>query len=256
MRYLTFKTCRFYHPDHTIILHLFDRYNTDTSGWVREKQDFQSDMGANYLYKLERQLNVEIRPSVGDSSLSPVFQSDLARWSTLLTEGGVYLDVDQLVLKNFDDILDCDMFFCSYHIPGPPASIQTYYCTVGVLGSSPGHWVPDSISRIIRQKLDPRNYQSIGPPFFKDFLLGNEFNIKQDAGVRNYPRHYFYPLPQPDGNCERLYSGDDTIPDGCYALHWFGGYGPSHRFNAAYTEEMAKTGQDGISKILRKRGLV
>jgi len=255
LRYLTFKTCRVHHPDYQIILHLFDAYSSDTCGWVREKQDFQSDMGQSYLYQLN-DLGVEIRVIKGDATMTPNFQSDIAKWSTLSKEGGIYLDTDQLILKPFDDLLDCDMFFCSFHIPGYPPSINTYYCTVGVLASCPGHWIPTNVSALIRQNLDRRSYQSIGPPFFRTFLTQNEERVKNDVTARNYPWVYFYPLPQPDTHCERLFAGDDTVPEASYALHWFGGYEPSHRFNASYTEEKAKTGQDGISKILRKRGLV
>ena len=251
LRYLTFKTCRMFHPDAEIILHHSKNYSTVTN-WIRERQDFHSDMGKNYFERLQ-DLNVIIKNNDKYSNFSPVYQADFLRWEILNETGGVYLDTDQLILKNFDSLLDCDMFYCSYLLP-----IGIPYYPIGVLGSASGHWIPQEILKNIKNFFNPNEYQSIGPNLFRQFMMTPIIKEKtnSDNGINDYPRVYFYPAPEPDRFCEMMFSENSIDCDDSYAIHWFGGYTASHQFNSSYTEEKAKTSDDTISTYLRKIGAV
>jgi hypothetical protein len=39
-------------------------------------------------------------------------------------------------------------------------------------------------------------------------------------------------------------------------MHWYGGHRMSQLFNMNYSEEMAKTSKDSISKIIRDIGII
>jgi mannosyltransferase OCH1-like enzyme len=238
-----------FHPDYKIILHHSESSSKDTSNWIREKQDFQSDMGKNYFDSLKN-LNVEIKINNNYTQYAPVFQADLIRWEILRTEGGIYLDTDQIIVKNFNSLLDCDMFFCIYHLPS-----GELYCPIGVLGSKPNHWIPTEIVKIIKSHLNIHAYQSIGPPFFRKFLLSYLPQLLSDKTIMNYPQQTFYPLPIPDNFCDQLYSGQVNFNlKHIYAIHWFGGFDKSHAFNTKYTKEFAQISNDSISVLLRKIG--
>lgn len=249
LRYLTFKTCRMFHPDFKMVLHHSEDSSKNTENWVREKQDFQSDMGKNYLDKL-KDLNVEIRTNNSYTQYAPVFQADLIRWEVLRTEGGVYLDTDQIIVKDFSTLLNCDMFFCIYYLPD-----GQLYCPIGVLGSRANQWIPTEIVKIIKEHLNTSAYQSIGPPFFRKFIISFLPQILTDRTIINYPQQVFYPLPIPDNFCDKLYTGQINFNlNYIFAIHWFGGFDLSHNFNAKYTEEFAKNSNDSISVLLRQIG--
>ena len=78
--------------------------------------------------------------------------------------------------------------------------------------------------------------------------------IESDPLIKNYPSSHFYPAPEPDKYCEEMFAGTSIDCKDSYALHWFGGYGPSHEFNSKFSEEFAKTSNDLISTQLRNMG--
>lgn len=249
LRYLTFKTCRLHHPDAQIILHHSSSHTTQTN-WVREKQDYESDMGKNYFDSL-KDIEVKIQPIDKYKNYLPVYQADFLRWEILRDNGGVYLDTDQIILKNFKDLMECEMFYCAYAL-----EISRMYYPIGVLGSVKNHWISQEMIKRIKENYNPYSYQSIGPDLFRTFMNDSEIvnRVESDANIKNYPKTYFYPAPEPDRYCERMFAGTDIEHKDSYALHWFGGYQPSHYFNAKFTEDFAKTSNDLISKTLRDMG--
>lgn len=249
LRYLTFKSCRHHNPDARIILHHSPSYNSEIN-WVREKQDFQSNMGKNYFDHL-KDINVEIIIDDEHKDLTPVFQADLLRWVWLYKEGGFYIDTDQIILKSFEGLLRPDFVYSSFHLKTGP-----YYHPIGVLGSIPEHLIPEIMIKQTQQHLNVRSYQSIGPPLFRTVMTSPQVTESR-ASVSNMPSYFFYPIPEPDGFCEKMFSGEED-PDisRSYALHWYGGYQPSHDFNAKYSEEFARTSNDSISKIIRENGII
>lgn len=247
LRYLTFKTCRLHHPNARIILHHSSSYISQTN-WPREKQDYQSNMGKNYFDSL-KDIGIEILPADRFKDFAPVYQADFLRWEMLRDHGGIYLDTDQIILRNFEPLLECEMFYCAYAID---AGIMYY--PIGVLGSIKKHWLSLEMIKKLNAAYNPNIYQSIGPDLFRSFMNGSEIvnRIERDSNIKNYPQNYFYPAPEPDKYCEKMFAGefDQKLVDS-YTLHWFGGYQPSHEFNAKFTEEFAKTSNDLISTQLR-----
>lgn len=250
LRFLTFKTCRLHHPDAKIILHHSPSYISHTN-WPREKQDYQSDMGKNYFDSL-KDIGIEIQIVDKFKDFAPVYQADFLRWEILKNQGGIYLDTDQIILKNFEPLLNCEMFYSAYALD---AGIMYY--PIGVLGSIKNHWLSVEMIKKLNAAYNPNVYQSIGPDLFRSFMNETEIvnKVENDSTIINYPQTYFYPAPEPDKYCEKMFAGESNhkLVDS-YALHWFGGYQPSHIFNSKFTEEFAKTSNDLISIQLRNMG--
>ena len=249
LRYMTFKTCRLHHPDAKIILHHSPSHTTQTN-WIREKQDYESNMGKNYFDSL-KDIKVEIQTMDKFKEYSPNYQSDFLRWEVLYSQGGIYLDTDQIILKNFEPLLDCEMFYCAYAL-----EIGRMYYPVGVLGSVKDHWLLEDMTKKLKDSYNPNVYQSIGPDLFRTFMNSSQTvnKVESDSAIKNYPASHFYPAPEPDRYCEMIFAGTPVEYKKSYALHWFGGYQPSHNFNSKYTEEFAKTSNDIISVALRDMG--
>jgi len=244
LRYLTFKTCRLKNPDARIILHHSSSYAKNIN-WTREKQDFQTDMGPSYFDKL-KDLNVEIVPYTKHTELQPNYQSDFMRWECLYQDGGIYADTDQIFLKSFNNLLNCDFFYCSYFA-------RIIYYPVGLIGSISGHFIPAQMIQLTKQHLNTNEYQSIGPPLFRALMTHPQVAPQiLSQGIRNYPQEYFYPAPEPDKYCEAMFEGNGPDVTKSYALHWFGGYSKSHEFNSKYTETLVKSSNDTISTLIRE----
>jgi hypothetical protein len=248
LRYLTFKTLRYFHPDSKIQLFLGSEFKKDGHRWGEEKQDFEdaSAIQKDYIDKL-KDINVEVIKVDWFSHVAPNFQSDLFRYWYLKNISGFYLDTDQIILKSFNGLpLDNDFIYSGYE-----AASCGYYTPVGVLGSAKNVEIVDFIHANITKFINPNNYNSAGPFMFREVIKYKQWKDK----IFNAPSNYFYPIPD-SYLVESIYNGTLKLNSESFALHLFLGHPKSQEFNKKYTEEFAKTSNDTISRFLRENSII
>ena len=248
LRYLTFKSLRYFHPKSNIQLFVGTEFRKDGHTWRDEKQEFEEPDGIkkDYIGKL-KDLNIEVHRVDWFSQYAPNFQSDFFRYWFLKSYGGFYLDTDQIILRSFAELpLDNDLIYSGYK-----AQSCGYYTPVGVIGAIKNSEIVDFIMRYLSKFVDINNYNSAGPFMFREVLGHQEWKDK----MFNAPSNYFYPISE-SYMVENIYSGDLKVSNDSFALHWYGGHKLSQEFNKKYTEEFAQKSNDTISRFLRDRGIL
>lgn len=248
LRYLTFKSLRHFHPDAHIYLCIPERFGLGQQKWGGESQDFQNNANCEDYSELLEDLGVEVDfvEYIGDPDYCPILQSDIFRWIWMRDNGGIYLDTDQIILRNFDTLpLEKEFIYCRYD------EIQCGdYCPTGVLGLSKGSPIANIAIEKIANTYRDNSYNSSGP-----FMMRRALGKMNLSDSFNAPWEYFYPVRGSNG-VEGIYDGSFVIPKNSYALHWYGGHGRSQKFNATYNENVMKTSNDTISRTLRGYGIV
>ena len=248
LRYLTFKTLRFFHPNSKICLFVGDKFRKEGHKWNEEKQEFENpdDIKKDYLEELGN-LDVEIKHVDWFSQYAPNFQSDMARWFFLHNYGGFYLDTDQIILKSFETLpLWSTFIYSSYH-----ALSCGRYFPVGVLGASKDSDIVYYIYQVMPKFINANVYNSAGPWMLREVIKTRQWADE----MFNAPSNYFYPVPE-SYRVSEIYDGSFKIPKESYALHLFLGHKTSQEFNKIYTEEMAEKSNDTISRFLRENNLI
>jgi len=235
LRYLTFVTLRHHHPEWTIKFYRGNKFKTQQ--WGIEQQDFQQTGILDHTDKIvgiaDEALEYNEHPN-----MAPNFQSDFFRWDVLANDGGFYLDMDQLILKPFDDLCHHKFIY----------SVYEEYAAVGVIGSEPNFPVVGQIRRMIKNRYSPDNYNVIGPYLFLS-VHGSKKELFQDTFNST---DLFYPIRPHPPQIKQIYDGTLQVPLGRhYAFHWYGGHPYSQEFNKSYTRETMQNGVDTISKIVR-----
>jgi hypothetical protein len=123
-----------------------------------------------------------------DSRLNPVVKSDILRYEVLRLFGGIYLDIDIEVLRNFDELLD-ESFFCADEGMG---NIGT-----AVLGCVPYHPLTHAMLSAIYE-----NYKKNGPPKSPNdqMAFGGPWlftKISKQFNITVLPRQLLYPFHNP-----------------------------------------------------------
>ena len=248
LRYLTFKTLRHFHPHSRIQLYTNNNFSKD--GGI-EDQDYVNPkkFEIDYMGKL-KELDVEIIRVDWFSKLSPNHQSDRFRWRFLSEQSGFYLDTDQIILRSFKNLpLEKYKFiYSSYDIKSSFAQ-SGHFSPVGVLGASKDSKIVAKISGALPRYFKANDYNCIGPLMFLDM----EKKIDMSEGF-NAPSKYFYPAAICDQMC-KIFDGSLKLGEG-FSAHWFGGFGPSQKFNRGYTEEFSQKSQDSISVFLREKKII
>jgi hypothetical protein len=246
LRYLTFKSLRYWHPDSEISLYVANDYNSSNHKWNVEKQDFEGEdlSQPNYIDRL-KDLNIKVIniSSVGDSNYCAILQADLFRVLWLRDNGGFYLDTDQIVLKSFETLpLEKDFIYSRYMEP----QCGDYFPT-GILGASKGNRVAELALEKVMSTYSPYSYNSSGP--FAFLKLAREYNFDKEFNAVNVPSQYFYPIHS-SKDVSKIYEGLYNPIQDSYCVHFFGGHPMTQIFNKLYTEEYAKTSKDSITKIV------
>lgn len=109
------------------------------------------------------------------------FVSDVVRLHALSQEGGIYLDTDMLVLKNFDDFLSHDFFTAEYR-PG--------HLNAAVIGARKGHPILFDLLTVYNN-LEFDFFRPKTIPIVFDEIVGSSLN----TSIKIYSSEYFYPLP-------------------------------------------------------------
>ena len=103
LRYLTFKSLRYFHPHSRIQLFTCKQFSKENSGISDQEFLLPCHITKDYTPML-RELGVEV-VNVNNlaflSKLLPYQQADAYRWFFLRDQGGIYLDPDQIILKSF-----------------------------------------------------------------------------------------------------------------------------------------------------------
>ena len=118
-------------------------------------------------------------------------KSDILRYNVLSEYGGVYLDTDFILLKQFDELLDLD-FFCGVSYDDKPSLFN------GLIGCSPNNNLINSLLEFDRPLMynDAMKLMDSTGPFF---LTRKVFkHIVENKNICILPNSFFYPLPNFD----------------------------------------------------------
>jgi mannosyltransferase OCH1-like enzyme len=94
-------------------------------------------------------------------------RSDIVRYEILLREGGVYLDTDMECLRNIEPLIRGGKFFALRRDPRIE-NRETH--STAMFASTPSHPIMADMVRVVRQKLRPESWTSIGPPLLSAIL--------------------------------------------------------------------------------------
>jgi mannosyltransferase OCH1-like enzyme len=112
------------------------------------------------------------------------FASDILRFYILRKYGGVYFDIDQVLVKDFPEkLLENNLFISQYHE-------RTDYYGFGLLGISSGHQFSDYMCTYYKTYSSKHNVivNKVGSEYIKKLIE------KQETGICILPQEYFYPL--------------------------------------------------------------
>lgn len=123
-------------------------------------------------------------------------KSDLLRYCILNEIGGVYMDTDFILLKQFDELLDMD-FFCGVSYDDTPSLFN------GLMGSSPGNDLIKDLLVLDRPLIydDAMKLMDSTGPFFLTRKVFNHIHSNKDICV--LPNSFLYPLPNFDRSKSR-----------------------------------------------------
>lgn len=144
------------------------------------------------------------------------FVSDYVRLSVLYKQGGIYLDTDMFVLKDFDELLIHDCFLGRQH------NQQVNGC---VIGSKPAHpFIERCITEYKHLVFDEYRLMNIAIPYIITNVFDQYILNKANEKVEMYPPSYFYPFAYEDSLTGKKFY--DYIKPDTYAVHlwntsWF-----------------------------------
>lgn len=250
LRLLTLITFRYHHPDWKIRLWTSESNTANVWNGNLEQQDFQQKGGKDYISEAQY-YGVETVPFDDPltKQLAPNFISDIMRFRTI-DGGGWFFDLDQVFVRNFDDLCDCDFILGAYN--------DVMYC--GVVGASEKSKAPLIIRKYQEGSILGRlsQYNGLGILLLRAILHHPAF-IEGTAGEHHMmlPHPYFYPVFE-SARVRQIYDGMLVLPvsEVNYAIHWYGGHPLSQKFNAGYTEDFARTSDDSISVYIRNEVII
>lgn len=228
LRFLTLVTFRKHHPDWQIFL--CNPQPGSFKTWSGpEQQDFLSKSdGIDYITKC-KELEVIFLDYKKHSDKAPVHTADFFRWDALYNNGGWFFDLDQIFLKNFDDLCSYDFVF---------DGSDNFY--IGVIGLAQGCEIGKYIYENMSRAYNPAYYCCTGPWYMRALLKypGDQLFKTIESKYKTFyaPIDYFYPLNSSD-DVQKLYNDNINISSNAYAIHWFGGHPESQKYNKLVTEE-------------------
>lgn len=180
-------------PDYQFMLWNFDRFDINSSVWVKEA--FEAKKYA--------------------------FAADYIRCFALYKYGGIYLDMDVEVLKPFDDLLDLPYFLCHEH-NREPSIIEA-----AIMGAEKQFILFEKMLEYYAGKhfIQDNNYDTRTLPKIMQSVLLENFQIKQIKNINEFerssniasifPSDRFSPKSYETG---RIHQTENT-----YAIHHFAG---------------------------------
>ncbi len=144
------------------------------------------------------------------------FISDYIRLFSVYTEGGIYLDTDIEVLKNFDELITNNVFvgFQIEHVLG---HTPLNSAVIGATKSSP--FILECIKET--EKKQRMTFHAIGGPHIVSKVLLNyglkEYKLQKINDVNIYTTEYFYPLPPKVS----FNQAEKYVTQNSYCIHWW-----------------------------------
>lgn len=143
------------------------------------------------------------------------FAADYVRLWALYQEGGIYLDTDMYVVKNFDELLTENVFF-GYEMQ------ENNFISAGIIGT---HKNNDFMSHILNEysllNFENNNIENLKIPT----IITKAFSTYNfTKSIKIFPFDYFYPFPYEKRNERNKflnYKTDRTYTIHLWDLSWF-----------------------------------
>lgn len=241
-RYQTLVTFRKLHPDWKI--YICNPTIKEFKKWSgNEQQDFlRKDDGVDYL-ELAKELDVTIFDYKKHTNKAPVHTADFFRWDALYNNGGWFFDLDQIFLKNFDDLCNYDFVF---------DGSGNYY--IGVIGLAKNCEIGKFVYEQMYGAYNPDHYCCTGPWYMRTLMHppGNPHFKSVESKYNTFyaPADYFYPVVESSKVKDILYENENTFSNDVYAIHWYGGHPDSQDFNKKFTADTQMAFKNTITKYL------
>ena len=176
------------------------------ASWQKVMPDYQLKLWSETNVPLD---NAYARAAYAAGSWSRL--SNHVRYHALYAEGGIYLDTDVEVLKDFAPLLHHQCFL---------GFEQADWVNTAVMGAQPGHPFMKSCSQLTQSMFAatgvfPRSPQVV-TKLLKDRGL-REHELQELEDVTVYPTEYFYPYPWFGS------FSPDCITDNTYCVHYWEG---------------------------------
>lgn len=147
------------------------------------------------------------------------FAADYIRLYALFHEGGIYLDSDVEVLKNYDDLLDLPYFICKEN---SPQGIEA-----ATIGAEPKcAWIGDCLNYYKnRDFIDSEGMNMKVLPAVLKEILQKKYSIKEISGISEFGRdpQVIYLLPCDYFSPKNYVTKRINITKNTYSVHHFSG---------------------------------
>lgn len=142
------------------------------------------------------------------------YVSDYMRTVYLFENGGIYLDTDMEILKDFSALIDSEVeFFAGLE--------DDSIVSAGIIGSSKGSETLKQVINFYDNEIWDSELFTI--PQILTFVLNNQLNLKNNIkysfignSLKLFPSNYFYPY-----HYTETYS-NECITENTYGIHWWG----------------------------------
>ncbi len=262
LRYMTFKSFRFYHPDWEITL-VKRRVMLKNKGkglkWS-QNQDFTKKFKNDYSDKLG-ELNIKLEwledsyPEVAAiKGISDVHTSDILAWYILAHKGGVVSDTDILYVAPIDYEKFKDIDFGVVNFQGQPK--PTYMPVSFMLGQPNKAW--KKIYDVSRKVVKSNVYESAGTPALKK-AVGRKFEdiVKNfpAVNVQRLPSQIVFPFADKYNGSQFMnlnFKQDkfDSFSKDVVGIHWYAGRKGVQQFNKQYDIDTYAKYKSTISRAI------
>ena len=119
--------------------------------------------------------------------------SNFVRLYALYNEGGIYLDTDVEIVKNFNSLLSVNCF-----VGFQQEKKESIWINNAVIGSTSGHPFLEKCMELTLERLNKRRHYNRGPVIFTKILteMGlKKYGLQKVGDVKVFPVEYFYPYP-------------------------------------------------------------
>lgn len=162
----------------------------------------------DYEFKLWNEENAPLEIAFVKDALEKkqyAFAADYVRSYALYYEGGIYLDTDVEVIKDFEPLLSEEVFL-GYE--------SKDFANAAVVGSRKGHILP----QLLMEKLESLDEFKTIPKIISEVLTENSILLKENK-ITIYPQEYFYPYNPYDRERKNLELMFMDITENTYAIH-------------------------------------
>jgi hypothetical protein len=261
LRYMTFKSFRFYHPNWkmTLIKRRDKLTNRRSPSWA-QYQDFTKKFKSDYSNKLgDLDINIEwledSYPEIaGIKNITDVHTSDILAWYILANKGGIVSDTDIVYVKKIDYEKYKDVDFGMVSFEGQP--MPTYMPVSFMLGQPNVIW--DKIYKTSRVTVNKNVYESAGTPALRKATTGHITQIVKDyptLNVRRLPSKIVFPFSEDfngskykDLNFEK--DKFDTFSEDTIGIHWYAGRNGVQMYNSRYNIDTYANYKSTVSRAI------